>query len=81
MPMGEGFDARDGGDGVAVLMRYTLRLLTAQLDRHGKAADPYLTLVGYFNAVLLEDVGHADVDSIAERMLRIVGEPLTVDGI
>jgi hypothetical protein len=28
--MGSGADARDGGDGVAVLMRYTLRLLTAQ---------------------------------------------------
>ena len=28
--VGEGADARNGGDGVAVLMRYTLRLLTAQ---------------------------------------------------
>ncbi|MBN1170619.1 MAG: DISARM system helicase DrmA [Micromonosporaceae bacterium] len=28
--VGSGVDARDGGDGVAVLMRYTLRLLTAQ---------------------------------------------------
>ena len=28
--VGEGVDARNGGDGVAVLMRYTLRLLTAQ---------------------------------------------------
>jgi len=28
--IGEGADARDGTDGVAVLMRYTLRLLTAQ---------------------------------------------------
>ncbi len=28
--VGEGADARDGGAGVAVLMRYTLRLLTAQ---------------------------------------------------
>ncbi|HEX3426402.1 MAG TPA: DISARM system helicase DrmA [Acidimicrobiales bacterium] len=28
--VGEGADARDGSDGVAVLMRYTLRLLTAQ---------------------------------------------------
>lgn len=28
--VGEGPDARDGSDGVAVLMRYTLRLLTAQ---------------------------------------------------
>ena len=28
--VGEGVDARDGSDGVAVLMRYTLRLLTAQ---------------------------------------------------
>ena len=28
--VGEGKDARDGTDGVAVLMRYTLRLLTAQ---------------------------------------------------
>lgn len=28
--VGEGGDARDGGAGVAVLMRYTLRLLTAQ---------------------------------------------------
>jgi hypothetical protein len=28
--VGEGADARDGTDGVAVLMRYTLRLLTAQ---------------------------------------------------
>ncbi|MBT1257971.1 DISARM system helicase DrmA [Rhodococcus erythropolis] len=28
--VGEGSDARDGSDGVAVLMRYTLRLLTAQ---------------------------------------------------
>ncbi|MCK9869543.1 DISARM system helicase DrmA [Nocardiopsis dassonvillei] len=28
--VGSGADARDGGDGVAVLMRYTLRLLTAQ---------------------------------------------------
>jgi hypothetical protein len=28
--VGAGADARDGGDGVAVLMRYTLRLLTAQ---------------------------------------------------
>ncbi len=28
--VGEGPDARDGADGVAVLMRYTLRLLTAQ---------------------------------------------------
>jgi len=28
--VGSGFDARDGRDGVAVLMRYTLRLLTAQ---------------------------------------------------
>ncbi len=28
--VGVGADARDGGDGVAVLMRYTLRLLTAQ---------------------------------------------------
>jgi hypothetical protein len=28
--VGEGVDARDGTDGVAVLMRYTLRLLTAQ---------------------------------------------------
>lgn len=28
--VGQGADARDGSDGVAVLMRYTLRLLTAQ---------------------------------------------------
>ncbi len=28
--LGDGADARDGSDGVAVLMRYTLRLLTAQ---------------------------------------------------
>ena len=28
--IGTGDDARDGRDGVAVLMRYTLRLLTAQ---------------------------------------------------
>jgi hypothetical protein len=28
--VGEGVEARDGSDGVAVLMRYTLRLLTAQ---------------------------------------------------
>jgi hypothetical protein len=28
--VGEGADARDGSDGIAVLMRYTLRLLTAQ---------------------------------------------------
>jgi hypothetical protein len=28
--VGDGSDARDGSDGVAVLMRYTLRLLTAQ---------------------------------------------------
>jgi uncharacterized protein YbaR (Trm112 family) len=28
--VGSGAEARDGGDGVAVLMRYTLRLLTAQ---------------------------------------------------
>jgi len=28
--IGSGSDARDGGEGVAVLMRYTLRLLTAQ---------------------------------------------------
>src|SRR5699024_6466195 len=28
--VGSGVDARDGGNGVAVLMRYTLRLLTAQ---------------------------------------------------
>jgi hypothetical protein len=28
--VGSGVDQRDGGDGVAVLMRYTLRLLTAQ---------------------------------------------------
>jgi hypothetical protein len=28
--VGDGVDARDGADGVAVLMRYTLRLLTAQ---------------------------------------------------
>src|SRR5581483_3361878 len=28
--IGSGADARDGADGVAVLMRYTLRLLTAQ---------------------------------------------------
>ncbi|HLL64671.1 MAG TPA: diguanylate cyclase [Micromonosporaceae bacterium] len=64
---------RDAGDAVLVGIAERLR-------RAVRPQDLVARLDGDEFAVLFEDVGRADVDAIAHRMLQTVGEPMSAGG-